>query len=41
MLKDRLRAIGCDVEWHEYPMAHEVCMEEIAHWSAWLRARFE
>jgi phospholipase/carboxylesterase len=38
-LKDRLVAIGCDVEWHEYPMGHEVCMEEIAHWGAWLRAR--
>jgi phospholipase/carboxylesterase len=40
-LAERLRAIGCDVEWHEYPMAHEVCTEEIAHWGAWLRARFE
>ncbi|MDZ4773528.1 MAG: alpha/beta fold hydrolase [Planctomycetota bacterium] len=40
-LMERLRKIGCDVEWHEYPMAHEVCMEEIAHWGAWLRARFE
>lgn len=40
-LMERLRSIGCDVEWHEYPMAHEVCMEEIAHWGAWLRARFE
>ncbi len=40
-LMERLRAIGCDVEWHEYPMAHEVCLEEIAHWGAWLRARFE
>jgi len=40
-LKDRLTAIGCDVEWHEYPMAHEVCLEEIAHWGAWLRTRFE
>ena len=40
-LSERLKKIGCDVEWHEYPMAHEVCMEEIAHWGAWLRARFE
>lgn len=40
-LKDRLLAVGCDVEWHEYPMAHEVCLEEIAHWGTWLRARFE
>lgn len=40
-LMERLRVIGCEVEWHEYPMAHEVCLEEIAHWGAWLRARFE
>ncbi|MBL8856959.1 MAG: alpha/beta fold hydrolase [Planctomycetes bacterium] len=40
-LMERLKKIGCDVEWHEYPMAHEVCLEEIAHWGAWLRARFE
>lgn len=40
-LKDRLIKLGCEVEWHEYPMAHEVCLEEIEHWGAWLRARFE
>jgi phospholipase/carboxylesterase len=38
-LRERLVKIGCDVEWHEYPMGHEVCMEEIAHWGTWLRAR--
>jgi phospholipase/carboxylesterase len=38
-LKERLKGIGCDVEWREYPMAHEVCLEEIAHWGAWLRTR--
>ncbi len=38
-LKERLTKIGCDVEWREYPMAHEVCLEEIAHWGAWLRTR--
>ena len=25
------------VEWREYPMAHSVCIEEIAHIGAWLR----
>ncbi len=28
---------GYTVEWHEYPMAHAVCMEEMADISAWLR----
>lgn len=27
---------GFDVEWHEYPMAHSVCEEEIGHIRAWL-----
>lgn len=27
---------GYSVEWHEYPMAHQVCAEEIAHLSKWL-----
>lgn len=34
--RDALRALGYDVEWHEYPMAHSVCMEEIADLNAWL-----
>src|SRR5438045_3761554 len=34
--RDVLRALGYDVEWHEYPMAHSVCMEEIQHLNAWL-----
>lgn len=38
-LRDRLTAIGCDVEWHEYPMQHEVCLEEIGHWGRWLDQR--
>ena len=37
-LRDRLVANGCEVEWHEYPMVHEVCLEEIAHWGAWIKA---
>ena len=27
---DMLEAIGYDVSWHEYPMAHAVCAQEIA-----------
>ena len=33
---DALRALGHDVDWHEYPMPHSVCMEEIADLNAWL-----
>ena len=28
---------GYAVEWHEYPMPHSVCIEEIGHIGAWLR----
>ncbi len=31
---------GYRVDWHRYPMAHQVCAEEIADLGAWLRARF-
>lgn len=34
--RDALRALGYEVEWHEYPMAHSVCMEEIADLNRWL-----
>ena len=34
--RDALRGLGYEVEWHEYPMAHSVCMEEIADLNAWL-----
>lgn len=34
--RDALRALGYDVEWHEYAMAHSVCAEEIADLNAWL-----
>jgi len=37
--RDRLRALGIAVEWHEYPMAHEVCAAQIADVARWLRAR--
>ncbi|HSB24314.1 MAG TPA: dienelactone hydrolase family protein [Burkholderiaceae bacterium] len=28
--RDALRAFGYDVQWHEYPMEHAVCLPEIA-----------
>jgi phospholipase/carboxylesterase len=34
--RDQLRALGYDVEWHEYPMGHSVCMEEIRDLEAFL-----
>jgi phospholipase/carboxylesterase len=37
--RDALQALGYPVEWHAYPMAHEVCMEEIADLNAWLVQR--
>jgi phospholipase/carboxylesterase len=37
--RDRLAALGHDVEWHPYRMQHEVSQEEITDISAWLRKR--
>lgn len=34
--RDALVAMGCEVEWHPYPMEHSVCMEEIADLNAFL-----
>ncbi|MFN3861356.1 MAG: alpha/beta hydrolase [Roseateles sp.] len=34
--RDALRALGHDVQWHDYPMPHSVCAEEIADLNAWL-----
>jgi phospholipase/carboxylesterase len=34
--RDALQALGYDVAWHDYPMAHTVCMEEIQDLNAWL-----
>ena len=28
--------LGCNAEWHEYPMAHNVCAEQIADIGQWL-----
>jgi phospholipase/carboxylesterase len=35
--RDALVAAGYGVEWHEYPMQHAVCAEEIADVARWLR----
>ena len=35
---DRLIEAGFAVDWHEYPMAHAVCPQEIADISHWLSA---
>lgn len=34
--RDALQAQGYAVEWHDYPMAHSVCMEEIGDLNRWL-----
>jgi len=35
--RDLLQSLGYQVEWHAYPMQHEVCMEEIDDISHWLK----
>jgi phospholipase/carboxylesterase len=35
--REALAALGHTVEWHEYPMPHSVCLEEIADIGTWLR----
>ena len=40
MTSERLGAAGFDVEWHEYPMAHGVCPQEIGDISRWLVSVF-
>lgn len=35
--RDALVALGYPVEWHEYPIEHSVCLEEITALGAWLR----
>jgi phospholipase/carboxylesterase len=33
---DQLKALGYNVQWHDYPMPHSVCPQEIADLNAWL-----
>lgn len=35
--RDLLQALGYQVEWHEYPMQHSLCQEEVMHISQWLK----
>lgn len=37
MSREHLKSLGYQVEWHEYPMQHSVCPQEIADIGAWLR----
>jgi phospholipase/carboxylesterase len=37
--RDLLRSLGVTVDWHEYPMGHEVCPAEVRDIAGWLRAR--
>ena len=34
--RDALLGLGYDVAWHDYPMAHSVCIEEVAELNRWL-----
>jgi phospholipase/carboxylesterase len=34
--RDQLKELGYQVEWHEYPMEHSVCMEEVQAIRTWL-----
>ena len=34
--RDALAKLGYSVQWHEYPMEHSVCMEEVQALNAWL-----
>jgi len=34
--RDALQALGCAVEWHDYPMEHALCLEEVRDLEGWL-----
>jgi phospholipase/carboxylesterase len=34
--RDLLKSLGHAVEWHDYPMEHSVCMEEVVALNQWL-----
>lgn len=38
--REALLGLNYQVEWHEYQMAHQVCIEELHDISAWLTSRF-
>ncbi|UTY57812.1 alpha/beta hydrolase [Massilia sp. erpn] len=35
--RELLQGLGYQVEWHEYPMQHSLCQDEVQHLNAWLR----
>jgi phospholipase/carboxylesterase len=35
--RDQLLALRQPLEWHDYPMEHSVCIEEVQHLQAFLR----
>lgn len=35
--RDALKAMGYTVDWHDYPMEHSVCPQEISDLESWLR----
>ncbi|TWI66246.1 phospholipase/carboxylesterase [Pseudoduganella lurida] len=35
--RDLLLQLGYRIEWHDYPMQHSLCPEEVDHISAWFR----
>jgi len=37
--RDALVKLGYPVEWHDYPMQHSVCAEEVADLNRWLLQR--
>jgi phospholipase/carboxylesterase len=41
MGRQRLLGFGHPLEWHSYPMAHQVCPQEISDLADWLGQRFE
>lgn len=38
--RDLLTQLGYKIEWHDYPMQHSACAEEVQHISAWLKKVF-
>ena len=36
--RETLSGLGYRLEWHEYPMPHSVCLEEVRDIAAWLRS---
>ena len=35
-MSDALQALGYPVQWHDYPMGHSVCADEVRDLRQWL-----